>query len=231
MRITYILAAHNASKVLQPSVDKIQKFADENSLEIAVVIVENGSSDETFAVATALSQNATIDVEVVISEVGLGNALRTGLQACGDGIVVCTASDLPFGFSDLLEAIAQIRSEPSIDACFGSKGHPESQIRRSRKRLFASRVFSLVRWAATGLRMGDSQGSMILISNQARDALAATSNTGFLVTTETALNCKRRELRYIEVPVKLDDRQASSTVRLFRQSVLMTFGLFKLRKS
>lgn len=92
MIISYIIPAYNAEHTIERAVNSItnQAIGEDDSIEI--IIVENGSTDETFNICTKLkSENITV---LQHSDRGVSNARNMGLKnAKGDIIAFCDADD------------------------------------------------------------------------------------------------------------------------------------------
>ena len=75
----------------------------------------------------------------------MGYALRRGLEMAAGDVVVLTAADLPFGFTDL-DAYLACSPRPAI--AIGSKAHPQSRTRVPLQRRLMSESFRVLRWCA-----------------------------------------------------------------------------------
>lgn len=92
MILSYIVPAYNAEHTIEKAINSIldQRIAEEDSIEI--ILVENGSSDETFNICTKL-KNEKITV-LKCEDRGVSNARNIGLKhANGDIIAFCDADD------------------------------------------------------------------------------------------------------------------------------------------
>src|SRR5439155_13025857 len=96
----------------------------------------------------------SVPVRHETSAKGLGNALRRGMEVANAQRIMLTAADLPFGFSDLDEALAL---DPFPDVVVGSKAHPKSSVHVPLQRRVMSRGLWALRRLMFGLDIGDSQ--------------------------------------------------------------------------
>lgn len=193
-----------------------------------IIVVENGSTDDTGKVLSQLASQWQGDARIVAlaSEPGLGNAIRTGVLASTCGRLLLTADDLPFGFSDL-DAFTQLAGD--VPVAIGSKAHPASQVERGRLRNFQSFAFRKLRNAILQSHVGDSQGTIWVDGVWARNFAYQSRESGLLWTTELVLAAEQQGIAVTEVPVVLDRQhhQVTSRFRL-RDGLQAVTGFVRL---
>lgn len=236
--ISYVLPAHNAQATLAHSIASLHdRFepATADGLRAEVIVVENGSSDDTWKIASdAAARGAGVgpglDVRAIRSEKGFGAAIRAGvLQTEGD-VVVVTGCDLPFGFSDL-DAATGAGLGDTAGVFVGSKRHPNSVIDgRPPTRAAMTGAFAVARRLVLASRVRDTQGSLLMSGEIARRLCAATKEDGFLITTEIIEIAHRSDVSISEVPIVLEPSQGPSTVRPIADSVAMLSGLRRVAR-
>ena len=115
-RYSFIIPAYNAAKTIRASVESIlSKVPDAE-----VIIVENGSSDDTYATVEKLAE-ACGNILLLRSEKGVSEARNTGIRhAAGEWILFVDADDLWLGRKACLDAL----TEPGADliVCSYRKG-------------------------------------------------------------------------------------------------------------
>lgn len=160
MKIICVIPAWNEAKSISEVVKRVKQKVD------AVVVVDDGSSDDT----ASLAQAAGAVVLVHPINRGQGAALRTGTQFAldqGADIIVHFDSDNQFVAEEITEVVAPI-VKGEVDAVFGSRFlGKESNLPPFKKRFILplGRLFNLV---FLGVHFTDSQ-----IGFRALSALAA----------------------------------------------------------
>lgn len=227
--VTYVVAVHNEVDILEATVGRIvERLRAFPGSE--VVLVENGSTDHSPELVRRLARELSCgDVAVVATEstTGFGHALRRGIEVSRGDLVVLTAADLPFGFSDFDQVAASFAPDEFV---LGSKAHPDTRYSSSIARRVLSAGFRLLRQVLVGLRVGDSQGTVLVSGDWARSVCPHLDSGDYLVTTELAAFAARRGLRLREVPVVGDAVRRPSSVHPLGDSIRMLRGLVRLRR-
>ena len=227
LRLTYVLPVHNQERTLAAAArkvaDRLREFPGSEML-----LVENASSDRSAALCAEMARRldtAVVRVRATESAPGMGNALRRGIALSAGEVVVLTAADLPFGFTDL-DAYLALQPHPRL--AIGSKAHPASQTRIPLPRRVLSGGFRLLRRALLGLRVGDSQGTILIDGTLARGLLPQLRCEDFLISTEIICWAARLGVTPHELPVTYE-AGGHSTVSPMRDSMRMARGLVALR--
>ena len=227
-RITYVLPVHNQERVIESSVQRL--LAHLHTFPGSeVILVENGSTDASPALCAQLAGSSADDgvtVRVTQSATGMGNALRRGIEVATGDILVLSAADLPFGFTDLEALLA---TDPRPRLAIGSKAHPRSRTRIPTVRRIMSEAFRLLRLAVIGLRVRDSQGTILIDAQLAREVAPRLRCGDFLISTEIAAWGALLGARPVELPITYV-ATPGSTVSPLGDSLRMARGLFALRR-
>ncbi|MBP3034797.1 glycosyltransferase family 2 protein [Arthrobacter sp. zg-ZUI100] len=225
--LSVVIPVHNSGPVLAPAIQQWRRYLQEGRTQI--IIVENGSSDESYQTALENAVDTPyVSFEVMQSPKGMGNALRCGIAASKGRRVLLTADDLPFGFSDL-EGAAALDEEPLL--IIGSKAHPQSQAGRGLMRSLSTGGFKAARRLILGSRVGDSQGTMNVDGEWIRQMHQKFDDPGFLFSTQLVLAAETQKQTIAEVPVTLTVVQGDKETSVTLKDVLkMGLGLGRLRK-
>jgi dolichyl-phosphate beta-glucosyltransferase len=134
--VSIIIPVHNAAKYIENTCSRILTEMIEHPLEL--ILVENGSTDNSLQVMNALKLSLSLrtDVDIIIlrSQAGLGNALSMGVKNSNGDVIYVTGDDLPFGTNDFKDAIPYVKPDTFV---IGSKLHARSCVSRGCRELFS----------------------------------------------------------------------------------------------
>ena len=231
--ISVVVPAHNSGELIERTVELLAVRLAGTSAEL--IVVENGSTDDTWARCGRLAeawQTPGVSFLPLQSAKGMGNALRTGIQASRGRSVLLTADDLPFGFDDL-DHLDRLAAESEADLppmLIGSKAHPDSAADRGAWRGLLTWGFSILRRLVLGMRTRDPQGTLIVDGRLVRELAQRAPEAGFLFTTELVYLVERIGVHPLEVPVRLSRSHQIHRSRISgRDALSMTIGLVRLR--
>ncbi|MCA1844318.1 MAG: glycosyltransferase, partial [Actinobacteria bacterium] len=220
LTISYLVPIYNEEAVLAGTATTIAARL-EGHPGSQVILVENGSTDRSAELVeelgTALS-GPNVEVIAAHSAKGYGNAMRRGIDLASGDLLVITAADLPFGFSDLDEALSH---RPRPELMIGSKAHPRSLVEVSAKRKLMSLAFRLLRRVALGLNVGDSQGTILIDRVLAQRLRPHLASADFFFSTELIALATRLGVAPVELPVDYRNPRPGSTVRPLHDGLRM----------
>jgi dolichyl-phosphate beta-glucosyltransferase len=195
---------------------------------VELVVVDDGSTDETSAVA---DQVAVADPRVRVVRTprnhGKGYAVRTGIHAAQGELVVFTDADGSYGPEQLDRVVAALERAPvAIGARFGSQAGAGPPLRR-----LASRVFNRTMRALLGLPFHDTQCGLKGFQRDAAEAVFRRARVdGFAFDAEALLVARRLGLEVVEVPVRAEARQGSK-VRVGGDALRMLADVWRVRRA
>lgn len=229
VRVSYLVPIYNEERALPATAEAIvERLAAHPGSEL--VMVENGSTDSSPVLVEKLAAELArpgVGVVAAHSPKGYGNAMRHGIDLASGDLLVITAADLPFGFSDLDEALAL---DPRPALMIGSKAHPRSRVAISLKRRVMSQAFRLLRILVVGLRVGDSQGTILIDRELARRVRPHLGAGDFFFSTELIAFAARMGAAPVELPVDYGNPRPGSTVRPLHDGLRMARALLDLRR-
>ena len=227
-RYSYVVPMHNYAEGIATTLERLERRLIAGSDEI--VIVENGSTDESWPVLCGISLGWSADkprLIVMRSAPGMGAAYRSSVCATSGRTVVLTADDLPFGFSDL-DGFERTMNPGII--VIGSKADKDSLVHRGRSRTMLTIGFSFLRSVILKSSVSDSQGSFFVDGDWIRAFARTSRETGYLWTTELVVAAEECGLEPKTIPVVLSEDHSTHASRVrARDAVAMGFGLLRLR--
>jgi glycosyltransferase involved in cell wall biosynthesis len=218
MAIMYslVIPAYNESERITASLDKILAYIAQNNWDAEVLVVNDGSRDNTADVIRQYEQRSSI-VRLLENpgNRGKGYSVRHGmLQARGD-VLIFSDADLSSPIYESAKLIREI--EKGADVAFGSRWlEADTQTeRQSILRQIAGRVYNLLLRAILGLNYKDTQCGLKAFTRDAAEKVFTRQKIerwGF--DPELLFIAKKFGMKMVEVPVEWahDDRSKINPV-------------------
>jgi len=221
---------YNEEIRLPKTLAEIDGFVRGQSFSVEVVVVENGSSDRTLAIA---QEHATrLPYLVVIHEQrrGKGLAVRTGMLAAQGQYRIFCDVDFSMPVSEITRFIPP--QLPDSQVAIASREAPGAvRFGEPYYRHLSGRVFNtLVRLLALpGLQ--DSQcGFKCFRGDIAEEIFPLQTNTGWTFDVEVLFIARRRGHKIVEVPIPWY-YNPESKIRMLRDSWRMVMELVTIRRN
>lgn len=198
-----VIPAYNESARIRPTLDEILRYAQEQAWDVKILVVNDGSSDDT---AQIVREYGKLHPQVVLLENpgnrGKGYSVRNGMLHADGDICLFTDADLSSPITEaakLFEALAG-----GADIAIGSRWlRPDLQTeRQSLLRQAFGRIFNLVLRVILGLHFADTQCGFKAFRREAAQRifpLQKIERWGF--DPEILFLARRAGLRVDEVPV------------------------------
>jgi ubiquinone/menaquinone biosynthesis C-methylase UbiE len=167
-----------------------------------ITVADNGSTDQTFELATGFAAAGTRTRVLRLEERGRGRALKQAWSTSTADIVAYMDVDLSTGLESLrplLDPVVDGRCEVSI----GSRLAPGAEIARTLQREVISRTYNVLARAFLHYGIVDAQcGFKAIRASLARDLIPKIVDNGWFFDTELLALAYRSGARINEVPVR-----------------------------
>ncbi len=224
--LTVVMPAHNEQDYLEGAVETVLEGLRTRVEPFAVLIVENGSTDATRAVARSLVASHQEVQALFLDPADYGAALRAGLLGAEGEWVV--NFDVDFVDLSFLRQALEVAEREGAAIVVGSKRSPGADDRRALGRKAVTAVFSKLLRYGFGLGVSDTHG-LKLLRRPAMAPLAQVSRFGGdIFDTELILRAERAGLVVTEIPVRVNDQRPPRTP-ILRRIPRSLLGLAKLR--
>jgi dolichyl-phosphate beta-glucosyltransferase len=223
--LSVIIPAYNEAARLGKTLRAVVDYMSENARDGEVIVVDDGSSDQTAQLARQVFQDSKGVRTSVISyksNLGKGRAVRLGLLAARGDVALFSDADLSTPITEAPKLVEPIVNEQS-DVTFGSRALNRQLIgvHQSWRREQGGRVFNLVVRVATGMPFWDTQcGFKAFRMSVCRPLIEAATVDRFGFDVELLYLAFRAGLRLREIPVRWDHNEGSK-VTLFSDSFKM----------
>ncbi len=206
--ISVVIPALNEAHKIGRDVAAAAAFFQESGMRGEVIVVDDGSTDNTAEAAGQTDVPAEVKVEVIRlpQNRGKGFAVRTGVLASQGAVVLFADSGTCVPYRNALPYIRRIEAGV-LDLALASRRLKETVILRNRpcRRRLLSWLFHQAAVLLAGLprRITDSQcGFKIFRGNAARQLFEVCQTPGFLFDLEIILLAEKQGLRMLEFPVE-----------------------------
>lgn len=207
------MPAYNESGNIQNTLKILGNFLADQDLDYEIVVIDDGSRDQTAALARSLGLQ---HVKVVRYEtnMGKGYAVRAAyFQSSGD-IIAFFDAGLDFQPEHIIDFWKRLEDERA-DVVIGSKRHPDSQIVYPFRRRVISRVNQLATRVLFGLKVRDTQVGMKVWRRRVLDDLMRRALVRrYAFDVELLGMAQRYEYKIIEAPIRMKFNVTTSSVKL-----------------
>lgn len=203
MLISIIAPAYNEEGLLSSFLKEVTSYLEKSNLTYEIIIVENGSQDQTLEIAQKIAQkNKTIKVES-LKKAGYGRALIRGLKkAKGDFAVIFNIDFWDGRFIDLTKVDLL-----GYDIVTGSKNLPGSQDKRPPSRRLITKLFNLFLNIFLGYKGTDTHGIKVLRKSAVNRVLKECRTNSGIFDSELLVRAQRKNLKILELPVEIQEKR------------------------
>lgn len=219
--LSVVVPVHNEAAFLVTALPSLIEAVASVTADAEILVMENGSTDGTAALATELGGDAVRVVQLPVAD--YGEAMKTGFElAAGDWIVNV---DIDYFSAEFFRAVLKSDS----DLVIGSKRDPASDDRRPAIRRLATTVFNLLLRTLFGSRVSDTHGMKGFRAEVVDEFVPVTVSRTDLFDTELVLRAERAGRRIEEVPVVVEELRAARS-SLIRRVPRTLRGLLRIRR-
>lgn len=219
--ISIVIPAYNEGLRLGPSLQAVLAYVEANALCYEVIVVDDGSSDDTAVVVERLGQK-TDNVRLITSPVnrGKGYAIRTGILSARYDLILTTDADLSTPIEEVEKLLACLIG---ADVAIGSRAYQGAELRRPQSLLRRSLGMSfnrLLRFLRL-TRFNDTQcGFKLWKAQTARQVFSRSRIDGFACDVEALVLAEQLGYQVVEVGV-IWTNSPDSKVNIFYDSPRM----------
>ena len=228
--LSIIIPAHNEEKRLPPTLEQVFAFLDRQDYEAEVWVIENGSTDGTYAVAqdfAGLHKNLHV---VRTTGRGKGLAVRHGMLAArGEYRLMCDA-DLSMPVEEIEKFLSP--GVADFDIAIASREAPGSmRYDEPRYRHLGGRFINLAIRLLILPGLQDTQcGFKCFRANVADDLFRRQTLMGWSFDIELLFIARRHGYRIIEIPIDWYYR-SESKVNAFSDALRMLQDIFQIHRN
>jgi len=199
-KVSVIMPAYNVAGKIVDTIRLTTKHLKQNGYRYEMVIVDDGSTDDTFTEATRL-RDPHIRVVGYERNRGKGYAVRFGSRLVSGDFVVVMDSDGNITPDLIVRYIGALKDH---DIAIASKWHPESRVSTPLMRRILSHSFHVLVVLLTGVRVSDTQcGFKVFRSGAFAKLISLLAVKHYAFDVEVLTVARLMNLRIAELPVRL----------------------------
>ncbi len=204
-KVSVIIPAHNEAESIYCNLLQIIDTLDELCEDYDIVVVDDGSSDNTHReVVRVNSKTDRVKAVKSKSHQGKGSALKYGFQFAKGNLVVFLDADLDL-HPEQLSCFFDIMKKTKADVVIGSKRHPESKVNYPKRRRTLSFVYHLVIFVLFRLAITDTQVGLKLFKYKVlKKILPRVLIKRYAFDLELLVNASRLGYKIAEAPITLN---------------------------
>ena len=228
-QLSVVIPAFNEEDRLGPSLARIVEYCDSAVGDYEVIVVDDGSADQTISVAEAIAAEAPqVRVIELGKNRGKGAAVRAGVLAAAGERILFSDADLATPIEEVARLDAELARGYDIAIASRAVAGANISVRQHPMRELMGRAFNVFVRAIVLGGIKDTQcGFKLFTRAAARDLFARATVDGFAFDVELLLLARGR-YRIAEVPVTWRHVEESK-VSPGADAALMFVDLVRLR--
>ena len=222
--LSVVVGCYNAARHLEKRVLDLIAFLESINREHEVLIVEDGSVDDSLPILRRLEETvSSINVLRNPRNMGKGYSIRNGILNSKGKFIIFTDIDMAYSKGNLLAVLEQLESGSPL--VVGNRRLPESVyvvnnalVKYVYRRHRGANAFNRLVRLLFGLTIRDTQSGLKGFSRNAASQIFQRLYTdGFLFDIEIFIRSRALAIPVKEIPVQLTYEDDVSTVQQFRQ--------------
>lgn len=230
LALSIILPAYNEGKNIRERIKNVKSVLEGLGLSYEIIVVDDGSIDETRAEANGEIANGKISVVGYDKNMGKGHALQHGFRNSSGNFVVFLDGDSDIDPSRLGTYISALAE---ADIVIASKRHPFSRIQASFERRFLSHAFQAIVKILTGVKVSDTQAGLKAFRRNALSRmfpLVLVKKFAFDVELLCVASILHLRIKEMPVSIALDNRFSLKEISRLVLDVLAVAYRYRLRR-
>jgi dolichyl-phosphate beta-glucosyltransferase len=229
-KLSIVIPAYNERARLPRTALEAIRWCNVNDVQYEIVIVDDGSSDDTLSIAELLAHHDRNVRSIACPHKGKGATVRMGMLNARGTYVLFMDADGATPLTEIPRLLSALES--GSDVAIGSRvlqAPGEVVVETSFHRKFIGRTFALLVNILAVRGIGDTQcGFKMFRRDAARAIFSRQQIDGFAFDVELLYIAQMLGFRIVEVPVNWKD-QAGSKVNLLADSLKMLWDLSHIR--
>ncbi len=230
IQLSIVIPAYNEQARLPKTVLETLRWCTGRGLAFELIIVDDGSRDETLALARGFEESDARVCVLARPHAGKGAAVRSGALNAAGRFVLFMDADAATPLDEIPKLLAAV--ETVYDVAIGSRaarGPGEAEVRTSVHRRLVGRTFAFAVGLLAFDGIADTQCGFKMFRRDAAAAIFSRQKlAGFAFDVEILFIARRLSLSVAEIPVNWV-AQPGSKVNLVTDSMRMLWDISRIR--
>lgn len=212
IEISVVIPCLNEEKTIASCINKAQSALSKASLSGEIIIVDNGSTDNTVAIVAGLCARIVCE-----SRKGYGNALRTGIEESLGKYIVMADGDDTYDFSEINKFVSLLQEGYELVMGSRFKGKILPGAMTWSHRYIGNPILSSMLRIFFGGGVSDSHCGLRAFTKEAYIKMDL-HTTGMEFASEMVIHSLKKKLKITEIPITYYPRQGESKLSSFRDA-------------
>ncbi len=231
-KLSIIIPIYNEEKTIAKILNKIKKVAYKNSLNIEIIVINDGSTDKSYTILKNLNKSYDQIINYKMNR-GKGYAIRKGLKKASGQIIIIQDADLEYDPNDYINLISPIIKK-KCNIVYGSRVLNKSKRKISntfsnKLRVFANYVLTILSNIINRQNLTDAHTCYKVFKKKLVVKLKLKEN-GFSFCPEITTKFSNLNETIIEIPISYKGRSYSDGKKIkFKDGISAIITLFRYK--
>ena len=211
IKLSLLIPAYNEEKIIENTLEKVLKFLSKKKYSWEVIVIDDGSSDQTSLKAKKFNKEKVLVVRYEINR-GKGGALKEGVYKSRGDYIIFSDADLSVDIGKVDEVLNALKKS---DVVIGSRRIQGAKIlvHQPILREFMGRGYTHLTKLVTGVKLADfTCGFKGFKKNAAKFIFKKTLINRWAYDSEILFLAKKFKYKLTEIPVEWKNREDTRVV-------------------
>ena len=202
VELSFVIPAYNEEDFIEDTLGTIDEVIKDKNLPYEIVVVNDGSRDDTLAKARRYAgRNGHVKVVSYSENVGKGHAVKTGFMHTSGNVVIFADGDMEIDLRTISKYLDALKYG---DIVIASKRHRDSRVEVPVSRRILSKVFNGMVRFLTGVPLKDTQSGLKAMRKSAFiDVFPRLAVKRYAFDVELLAVANLYGLKVVEMPVNI----------------------------
>ncbi len=213
--LTILIPALNEEKTIAICIEKGKKFLEENNINGEILVINNGSTDNTEEISKSLGARTE-----TVEERGYGVAIREGIRLAKGKYTIMIDADDSYNLLEVLPIYEKLLEGYQLVIGNRFKGNMEKGAMKFLHRYIGTPLISWIARKKYDISIGDFNCGLRGFDTEKMLEIGCNSK-GMELATEMIIKARKQNIKMAEVPINFykDKRNGKSHLRTVRDGI------------